>query len=273
MKRCPNCNQIFSDENIFCLDDGTSLLDVPNAGQAPTVSFTPESSPTLTIPRQTADTANSSGIPGWLYAVLGAMAAIIIALGTAFFMNRTPAEKETVKNEQPVNSRETVSNMSQPNAENKILAPTMLATNKTDTNVFSPPTTPRPLPSINPNLTPGGNWKGDWSSSSGAFLTAEVNLTDTGAGQIQGEILWTLKRTVDPKRLDKIGYTATEYIRGKFNPSTRELSLAGYSKKDPDNVLANLDTYRLVLNQDNQEISGLSKNSGKWDGRFNLRRF
>lgn len=269
MKRCPNCNQLFSDENIFCLNDGTSLLDVSNTGQAPTVFLTPESSPTLFVPRPTADIRNSSnGIPGWLYAVLGAMAAVIITLGAAFFVTRAPAEKEIAKTEPTTKVSEPISNTNQPNTETKTNEPT---TNKSNTIILSP--TPRPMPSINPNLNPSGSWKGDWSSSSGAYLTADVNLNDNGGGQFQGQIVWTLKRTVDVKKMDKIGYTATEYVRGKFNPSTRELSLAGYSKNDPNNVLANLDSYRLVLNQDNQEISGVTKNFGRWNGRFNLRRF
>ena len=35
MKRCPNCNQSFSDENSFCLSDGTPL--VSDAAEVPTV--------------------------------------------------------------------------------------------------------------------------------------------------------------------------------------------------------------------------------------------
>lgn len=35
MKRCPNCNQSFSDENLFCLSDGTPL--VSDAPEVPTV--------------------------------------------------------------------------------------------------------------------------------------------------------------------------------------------------------------------------------------------
>jgi len=35
MKRCPNCNQSFSDENLFCLSDGTPL--VSNAPEVPTI--------------------------------------------------------------------------------------------------------------------------------------------------------------------------------------------------------------------------------------------
>lgn len=35
MKRCPNCNQTFSDENLYCLSDGTPL--VSDAAEVPTV--------------------------------------------------------------------------------------------------------------------------------------------------------------------------------------------------------------------------------------------
>lgn len=126
---------------------------------------------------------------------------------------------------------------------------------------------------INPNLNPSGKWEGDWSSPSGAYLTADVTFNVNGPEQIEGQIIWTLKRTVDVKKMDKIGYTATEYVRGRFNPSTRGISLVGYRKDDPNEVLGNLDTYRLVLSQDNQQISGTTRNFGRWNGRFSLRRF
>jgi hypothetical protein len=258
MKRCPNCNQFFSDEIIFCLNDGTSLLDLSNTGQPPTVSFAPET-PTLVVPRQTANIPASSGIPGWLYAVLGAMAAIIIALGAAFFITRTPAEKETAKAE-PVKANESVSNANQPNTENKTNEPT---TNKSTSTVFS---TPRPKPSINPNFNPSGRWTGDWTSSK-AHYTAVVVLSDSGGGKFGGEIYWTLQRHTNPQKSYKAGATATEYVQGNFNPSTRTIFLSGYRKDDPDNIVV-LDKYSLVLGENNLSLGGGSKSNG----RFNLSR-
>lgn len=262
MKRCPNCNQMFSDENIFCLNDGTSLLDVSNSGQAPTVFLTPESSPTLFVPRPAADISHSSsGIPGWLYAVLGAMAAIIIALGAAFFVTRAPAEKEIAKIEPTTKSSEPVSNANQPNTESKTNEPT---TNKSNAAVFSP--SPRPMPSINPNLNPTGRWTGDWTSSK-AHYTAVVVLNDTGGGKFTGEIYWTLQRHTNPKKIYKAGATATEYVQGTFNSATRTLNLSGYRKDDPQDIVV-LDKYNLILAENNQNLGGGSKSNG----RFNLSR-
>ncbi len=262
MKRCPNCNQMFSDENIFCLNDGTLLLAVSDTTQAPTISFTPESSPTLLVPRQTANLPRSSagGIPGWLYAVLGAMAATIIALGAAFFVSRAPAEKETAKSEPTTKSSESVSNTNQSNTENKTNEPT---TNKFTSTVSS---TPRPQPSINPNLNPAGRWTGNWTSSK-AHYTAVVSLSDAGGGKFTGEIYWTLQRHTNPKKIYKAGATATEYVQGTFNPATRTLNLSGYRKDDPQDIVV-LDKYSLVLAENNLNLGGGSKSNG----RFNLSR-
>lgn len=251
---------MFSDENIFCLNDGTSLLDAPNPQQAPTVFLKPESSPTLFVPRPTADIRSSSGgIPGWLYAVLGAMATIIIALGAAFFINRAPAEKEIAKTEPTTKASETISNTNQPNNETKTVEPT---TNKTNVAM----TTPRPMPSINPNLNPSGRWTGDWTSSK-AHYTAVVVLNDNGGGKFAGEIYWTLQRHTNPQKSYKAGATATEYVQGIFNPATRTIVLSGYRKDDPSDIVI-LDKYNLVLAESNQNLGGGSKSSG----RFNLSR-
>ena len=260
MKRCPNCNQIFSDDNLFCLNDGTSLLDISNTGQTPTIFLTPESSPTQFVPRPTANIPNSSGgIPGWLYAVLGAMAAIIVALGVAFFVTRTPTEKETAKTDQSTKQGETASNLNQSNIENKQVAPT-----PNNANVaFS---TPRRTVSINPNLNPSGRWTGDWNSAKSSF-TAELNLTDNGAGKFSGQIFWTLRSSINPKKIYKAGATATEYVQGTFNPATRTLVLSGYRKDDPNDIVV-LDKYNLVLAENNQTLGGGSKSNG----RFNLKR-
>jgi len=106
MKKCPNCHQTFSDDNSFCLNDGTTLQYVSETSQTPTLFQMPAEMPTQVIPRSPVNTPTSSGIPGWLYAVLGAMAAIIIALGVAFFITRTPAETENAKIEQPNQANE-----------------------------------------------------------------------------------------------------------------------------------------------------------------------
>lgn len=120
MKKCPNCNQFFSDDNLFCLNDGTSLLLVSESGQSPPIVHTPENMPTQVLSRSPAN--SSSKIPGWLYAVLGAMAAIIVALGIAFFVTRTSTEKETAKTDLTPN-RTTDENKSHQNTQTNFSQP------------------------------------------------------------------------------------------------------------------------------------------------------
>ncbi len=122
MKKCPNCHQMFSDDNSFCLNDGTTLQYASEASQTPTLFQTSDSAPTQFIPRPSVNTSNSSsGVPGWLYAVLGAMTAIIVALGITFFLTRAPAEKEIVKTEPGASRNENVSISNQSAVENKTI--------------------------------------------------------------------------------------------------------------------------------------------------------
>jgi hypothetical protein len=263
MKRCSQCNQTYPDDDLnYCLLDGTQLVPVSNSTSQPTVMIP---SPFV---QQSAQPVRQGVNPLFAYLSVGLFALVTGGAVVAYLKSDSSAPA----NISAQHKSETPNSVSNPTP---VLTPTKLKVIVSNTQTSSTPSNKSyPIsPPINPNINPRGNWNGDWSSSSGAYLTADVNLTDNGAGQIQGQIVWTLKRTVDAKKMDKIGNTATEYVRGKFNPSTRELSLAGYSKNDPNNVLANLDSYRLVLSQDNQQISGVTKNFGRWNGRFSLRRF
>lgn len=260
MKRCPNCNQTFSDDNLYCLEDGTLLVPISGAEQIPPFFQTPDSAPTQFIPRPNINVAEASANTSkWLYLIIGVMATALVALGIAFVMMRNPTEKETAKTDQSTKSNENVSNSNQSNIENKMVEPT-----PNNANVaFS---TPRPTISINPNLNPSGRWTGDWNSKT-TYFTAELNLTDNGAGKFSGQIQWTLQRTTNPKKIDKVGASAVEYVQGTFNPTTRVLNLSGYRKDDPSNIVV-LDRYGLTLAENSQRLSGISKSNG----RFNLSR-
>lgn len=147
MKKCPNCNQIYSDDNLFCLNDGTSLLLVSDTGQTPPIFPTSENMPTQFISRSQPNLPNSSSnIPGWLYAVLGAMAAIIVALGVAFFVTRAPSEKEIVKTEPGAKTNENVLISNKSVVENKTNETTKENTNLSQSEIStqqieSPPIT------------------------------------------------------------------------------------------------------------------------------------
>jgi hypothetical protein len=65
----------------------------------------------------------------------------------------------------------------------------------------------------------------------------------------------------------KIGKTAKEFVRGTFNPKTKEYFLKGYKKDDPHLIISK-DHYRLKLDE-NGDIGGDSKAHNTWKGRIN----
>jgi len=117
-----------------------------------------------------------------------------------------------------------------------------------------------------------GNWQGQLTYSSGAVYLAKVSLSDDKKGKVRGQIVWTLHRTANPKKVDKINLTATEYVQGIFDKNSKILVLTGYSKDDPNNLGIVLDKYTLNLSDDNLEING-SSYGGKLTGNFKLKRF
>ena len=122
------------------------------------------------------------------------------------------------------------------------------------------------------NISPVGKWTGEWSTDSGTLLDFDLTLTDTGNNRVEGQIKWTLRKTVRPDKMDKIGLSATEYVRGTFDPATRTLNMNGYSKDDPNGVLVMLDVYKLNVSADGHTLSGLARNGSKWNGHIKLTR-
>lgn len=94
MKKCPQCNQFFDDENLFCLNDGTPL-NSPNVAE--TQSFTGEV-PTVFAPRFHASPTNqqvsATNNNKWIFPVLGLLVSIIIVLGFLAFSNRQTGDRE-----------------------------------------------------------------------------------------------------------------------------------------------------------------------------------
>lgn len=127
MKKCPSCNQLFEDDNLFCVDDGTTLVAGSDLSQSRLVVSLEDNPPSSEIPTQVvphpaapADYSRPAGPPPavspdnskYLYAVIGALIAVIAAMGIWFFALRGPAEKETVKtadqSEKPKNENRSV---------------------------------------------------------------------------------------------------------------------------------------------------------------------
>ncbi len=65
----------------------------------------------------------------------------------------------------------------------------------------------------------------------------------------------------------KLGTTAKEFVRGSYNPETKQYLLKGYKKEDPNEIIST-DIYRLQLDE-NGDIGGDSKAHNTWKGRIN----
>jgi hypothetical protein len=245
VKKCPKCGQIFDPDLDFCLEDGTRLkalladsADIPTADiQAPR---------TIQMPRgqiDTIPTANAArptnGVGAWVYAVIGVLAiGLLLAIGIiAFLWTRGPAA-----------TANSVSNSNTSSAAN----------NSNGAALGAATPTPRPTASTTPEPSAqlSGSWTGDWNGQ-GAYYTARVELRESG-GKVDGQIFWTYVRTSNAQQQNKLGKTATEFVRGSFNSSTGSLDISGYRKDDPDVIIV-LDHYQMKLSSDGRSLSGRSK--------------
>ena len=272
MKECPNCKKIFADDLFYCLDDGTPLAEFGsdidhtaptevaiNVGQAARTEVLPNRGQSLHTELSYYNEASTSNPPSKLpYFAIGALTLACISLAAAMvILNRdrifpAPETKTNATNESRPTSSPAGSNTS-PTAN------TAKAINQTVT---------QPAATFNPT----GKWKGDWSTDSGTLLDIEVSLTDSQNNALDGQIRWTMRKTARPDKMDKIGLSATEFVRGSFDPATGSVKMSGYRKDDPNNVLVMVDTYKLNISADGHTLSGLARNGGKWNGHVRLTR-
>ncbi len=264
MKQCPICNKVYSDDNVFCQEDGTTLLLVSNTGSYPPVFPTADNETTqiisrppqissqfsTQIPAQTVSKDNSK----WLFLVIGILATAVVGMGAFMLVGRNEKEAKT----EPANQNIKIESA----AQNTNRAENIVEKNSPKTNQTVEQT------KIDPNLNPAGNWSGDWNSwgSYRTYFTAQMSLTDDGGGKVSGYIVWNLQSTNNPKKVDKTGTSATEYVQGVYNPATRSVSLRGVRKDDPNNIVI-LDAYKLILAENNLTMRGKSKG-----GNFSLKR-
>jgi len=115
-----------------------------------------------------------------------------------------------------------------------------------------------------------GVWKGTWRDGRD-FFDCEVTFEPGPDNNIKGFIRWTLRQTSHRQFISKIGLSATEYIRGTYDPSQRLLIFEGYKEDDPHNVI-DLDQYRLSLSEDGSEIQGKTSARGMWRPEIRLSR-
>ncbi len=254
MKHCSSCKKVYQDDIRFCYDDGTTLSDgVMNIEEKAI-----DAKHAISIDSQASSPATFSGnqaaltkkwpflIIGLLIAALGVMAVLLARQQ----WDIVPATDSTL--------RESVSEPD-PNVPNIMISDRI-------------PPSRADIQSKDASDLPVGRWSGDWSTSTGAYLTINLYLSENGTGKVDGRVEWTLQRTTRSDKMSKIGMSATEYVRGQFDPTTRLLTMTGYRKEDPNDVLVMLDSYRLNLSPDGRHLNGAARNGGKWNGRVKLGR-
>jgi len=133
-----------------------------------------------------------------------------------------------------------------------------------------PPPPPPPLVSDADRVALAGPWKGTWMGNRFGYK-AVMALAVAADGTVAGTITWTLSTVPTSKAEHLIGMTGVENIRGSYNPTAAVLSLAGYSKADPNDIVE-LDQYLLVVAPNRQTMGGLTGEHGAWTGQFYLTR-
>jgi len=249
MKRCPKCGQTFPGDTNFCLQDGTTLV-AEFSTETPTVLI--QADPT--VPMFSSGPTDRPVIieravdsPKWPYLVIGVLAMALVSGGLFFLLPKFGTEKAQLALNAPTTGPSPISSpaaAAKPAGANK-------------------PATAEPARTLD-YASPTGTYSGDWISKMTSY-GAEVTITEVN-GKIQGKIVWTLRSSPNPKKVNKVGTTAVEYISGTYDPQSRMLDLSGFRKEDPNDIII-LDKYKLSATADNQTIVGKSIN-----GEFILRR-
>lgn len=239
MKKCPKCKQIFSEDYAFCLEDGTTLVAVEiDEDSMPTVNVNEAEMETQVLPASAVSLAENTDPNQNIYPTNPTINAgghskwLYILLGIM----------------------------------GTVIVVLGIAFYFNQTGGGS-----EPANTSQSVFNPSGKWTGQWTSEKGGLSDAEVILNDDGANQISGFITWTLQKSVNPNKKDKTGMKAIEYVQGTYDPLTRVISVTGYKKKDPNDLIV-LDSYKLTLSEDNNELRGSTRNQGKWSGKLNLKR-
>lgn len=118
-----------------------------------------------------------------------------------------------------------------------------------------------------------GTWKKIGTTYSFNF---NLSLQHFENNQVKGHFDWTVIRYDEGSKLseahykNKLGLQAREYVKGSFNPDSREYYLKGFRKDDPHNIIG-LDTYRLKIDRAGN-IYGDTHANNSWKGRIKGRK-
>ena len=115
-----------------------------------------------------------------------------------------------------------------------------------------------------------GAWRGAWSGSDYMY-DAEMVLDVDADGDVAGQIAWTLRASPLADEQEKVGLSAIEYVHGAYVADAGSLTLEGYDREDPHELIG-YDSYRLVVSENQSLMVGLTGNNGSWDGFLTMRR-
>lgn len=112
-----------------------------------------------------------------------------------------------------------------------------------------------------------GIWIGEWSNHEGFYFTFSLNLEEQASGLFTGAFIWRLEKSPRSFEQPKLGTTAVEYVRGTYNTANRKLTLQGFRKDDPHQIIG-IDRYELTLSENAELLAGATKDHGTWKGVF-----
>ena len=119
-------------------------------------------------------------------------------------------------------------------------------------------------------------YNGTWTKITTTYaFDFDLILNVNEPNHVEGYFIWKVvhydEYNISSKEYyeNKLGMTATEYIRGTYNASEGEYLLKGYKKEDPNSIIG-IDTYKLKVDE-NGNIGGKSKANGTWLGRINAK--
>ncbi len=107
-------------------------------------------------------------------------------------------------------------------------------------------------------------WTGAWANA-GWQYTFTLQLTRSGLA-LEGAFLWRLDEAPAGQPRDNVGKSASEFLRGTYEPARGRVRVAGTGMSEPGVI--GLDSYELTLAADGL-ISGKTRtNAGNWTGRI-----
>ncbi|MEZ4957289.1 MAG: hypothetical protein R2825_27270 [Saprospiraceae bacterium] len=118
------------------------------------------------------------------------------------------------------------------------------------------------------------HFQGNWTKLETTYdFKFDLFLEFTGGNQVKGVFHWELVNYDENFQFskdyyeNKIGLQAKEYVRGTYDPATKQYILKGYKKDDPHSIIG-LDLYR-IKESDKGDIGGDTKANNSWQGRIN----